>query len=141
MAHCAPTIRVDHVNVTPANPGMDSGPGALILTCMQAGKDVDLLVNPNPDCTNDAEIGYPVLEPNVYTTGTSNAVVINHCAGNAQGNLPGVVPEFSVSGENFNCSTWTSSDSAGTFAYTVPSEEPSDVVVTGDGASAGIFDD
>lgn len=119
------------VNRTGVNSGTDSGAGAMIITCQQAGSAFAL----GTDCTAQT-YGPPM--PAVYTTGTATARVTQHCEGN--GAPAGVVPEFGRKGRNFSCATWTVENSAGALAFAIPTEEPT-AFLGGDGSNAGVADD
>lgn len=80
------------------------------------------------DCTTAA---YPPDGPAAYTTGTTEAHYLN---GNPRiGNA-----EMSVSGENFQCSAWSTEDGPGKLATAFLVEEDSDA---GDTANGNVLDD
>ena len=113
----------------------DSGAGALLLTCMQ--RNVTVNKTSGVDCTTQ-DYSAAALFAQIYTSASSTAQVVNHCAGTAPGNKADVIPKFSKSGQNFDCSNWTLSSGPGGFAFSTPAEQPSKLTV-GDGSQAGIL--
>ncbi|MFQ5667983.1 MAG: hypothetical protein ACE5I7_16330 [Candidatus Binatia bacterium] len=116
------------------NPEVDSGPGAMLLTCMQRVVTIDF----PGDCAG-ADFSTATLDEELYTTGDNTAQVPNHCASTPAA-PPDKVPRFTKTGENFDCSQWTMEDGPGAVAFSIPSEEGSDII-KGDGANAGVFSD
>jgi len=113
------------------NPGVDSGPGAMVLTCKVAALSAPL----GTECATAA---YEKTQDTVLTTGDNTARVVRHCPGT--GAPAAIAPEFSMTGANFDCFQWAREDSAGALAFSIPIEEPSNLF-TGDGAQAGVYDD
>ena len=86
-----PVVSATGVNST------DSGAGALLLTCTQ--RNVTPKQASGVDCsTQDYSAAAPFAQ--IYTTGSSTAIVLNHCAGPASsaGNKASVVPQFAKNG-------------------------------------------
>jgi hypothetical protein len=107
------------------NPGVDSGPGALTLTCHEATAVVAL----GADCSTAA---YGPEAETVFTTGTATATVMNECRN------PAGAATISLTGEPFDCADWTAEDGPGKLAVVEPLEEPAG---TGDAAMGGIIGD
>jgi hypothetical protein len=123
------------VSTTGVNPGTDSGAGALLLKCTQ--RNVTPQKTSGVNCSTENYSASTPFQQN-YTTGTSTARVLKHCAGFiATGNKSDTVPLFAKTGQNFDCANWTTA-TAGGFAFALPAEQPS-TLITGDGAQAGMF--
>lgn len=123
------------ISAVGVNPTTDSGAGALLITCMQ--RNITINKSSGVDCTTQ-DYSAARLFPQVYTSASSTAQVMNHCPGLAVGNKADVIPRFTKSGQNFDCSNWTSATGPGGFAFATPAEQPSALTV-GDGAQAGIL--
>lgn len=114
--------------------GSDSGAGALLLTCTQINA---LAQFPPGDCGRADFAAFPAIDQ-LYTTGTSTAEVLHPCAGS--GAPPNTIPMITETGQNFDCTQWTSQSGPGQLVYTIPSEEGSTVIGgAGDGANAGVW--
>jgi cysteine-rich repeat protein len=119
----------DIISSVGANPGTDSGAGALIMRCEQEAIEFP----PGTDCTAQE---YTKRFSVYYTTGTATGRVLNHCAGPLS---PGnAVPEVSLSGSNFNCDTWNTA--GGELVFALPTEEPSSFI-RGDATNIGLLRD
>jgi hypothetical protein len=120
------------VSATGVNPTTDSGPGALLLTCMQR----NVVVNKASGVTC-ATLDYSAarLFPQIYTTGSSTAIVLQHCSAAGKAST---VPQFAKSGSNFDCANWTLATGPGAFAFSTPAEEPS-AQTPSDGSQAGFL--
>jgi len=120
-------------------PALDSGPGAMILTCQQINRAFDLTTGLGCDVQ---DYGLNVQEA-VYTTGMSTARVINHCLASldTSGNTdPSVSLDLTAVGENFSCRGWSTENGPGVLANTIPQEEPTDVI-QGDTTFATVLHD
>jgi cysteine-rich repeat protein len=126
-----PVVSATGVNST------DSGAGALLLTCTQ--RNVTPQKASGVDCSTQDYSAAPAFTQ-VYTTGSSTAIVRNHCAGlpSSAGNNATVVPQFTKTGEDFDCTNWTLATGPGAFAFSTPAEEPS-TLTPSDGSQAGVF--
>lgn len=120
------------VSAAGVNPTTDSGPGALLLTCMQ--RNVTVNKGSGVTCSTQ-DFSAAKLFPQIYTTGSSTAVVLHHCAGTKLGDT---VPTFAKTGKNFDCANWTSATGPGAFAFSTPAEEPS-TATPSDGSQAGFL--
>lgn len=121
-------VRTGGVNAT------DSGAGSLLLMCQE--RIVSL-----PSATgNCATVDYSTaaITNELYTTGTSTAKVSDFCAGSGAPATKAVT--FAKTGEKFDCTKWTTENSAGGLAFSIPAEEGS-AQFTGDGANAGVLSD
>lgn len=121
------------------NPTVDSGAGSMLLMCQE--RIVSIPLPPPPAAPSDcALVDYSNAAETMelYTTGTSTAKVINFCAGTGAAANKAVT--FFKTGQNFDCANWTHEDGVGVLAFSIPSEEGSDLF-TGDGANAGLFSD
>lgn len=116
----------------PATP-VDRGAGAMRLLCMQR----TATVSPIGDCSK-ADFAAASLSAQYYTTGINTTQVVHHCPGS--GAPANRVPRFARQGTSFNCAQWTTPDSPGVLAFTIPSEEGS-TSITGDGANGGLWSD
>jgi len=133
------------VNATPLPPAptpsptpRDSGPGALVLACMQRSVQIKL----KGDCTQ-ADYSTASLTQQYYTTGVATAQVFDFCAGSgAPANQIPTFPNNSkkLAGVNFDCTQWTTPNSPGVFVFAIPSEEGS-TTFTGDGSNVGVWSD
>jgi hypothetical protein len=126
-----PVVSATGVNST------DSGAGALLLTCTQ--RNVTPAGGSGVNCSTQDYSAAPAFTQ-VYTTGSSTAIVLNHCAGlpSSAGNNATVVPQFTKTGEDFDCTNWTLATGPGAFAFSTPAEEPS-TLTPSDGSQAGVF--
>jgi hypothetical protein len=126
-----PVVPATGVNAT------DSGAGALLLTCTQRNVTPKQVSGVNCS-TQDYSAAAPFTQ--IYTTGSSTAIVRNHCAGPASsaGNKASVVPQFAKNGQDFDCTNWTLATGPGAFGFSTPAEEPS-TLTPSDGAQAGII--
>lgn len=123
-----PTTRTGGVNTA------DSGPGSMLLMCEERIAQVPF---PPGSCAT-ADFAAASLTTELYTTGSSTAKVVNHCAGS--GAPAARVVTFAKTGVKFDCSQWTTENGPGALAFSIPSEEGS-AQFSGDGANAGIFSD
>jgi cysteine-rich repeat protein len=105
--------------------GANGGPGAVQLTCQQSFVQ---LPAGESDCTTAA---YPPDAPAIYTTGTSEGHFLNGDPRIGNG-------EISVSGENFQCSTWSTEDGPGELANIFLIENDPEA---GDTANGNVLDD
>ncbi len=110
---------------------MDSGPGALLLTCTQKSLQGAAGVNCSTQNYSTAATG-----TQAYTTGTDTAIVTNHCVGS--GAPASKVPTFSKTGQNFSCANWTTPSGPSTLVFSIPTEEPT-TFLTGDGSNVGVW--
>lgn len=122
-----------------ANPGTDSGSGAMALLCMQRSVTLPLVRGTPNDCTK-ADFSTATLSPQYYTTGNATAQVNRHCAQNTGASPANKSPRFAKVGTNFSCANWTTENGPGVLAFAIPSEEGSDQF-KGDGANAGLYSD
>lgn len=123
-----PTLRSAGVNAT------DGGAGAMLLMCHERVAQVPM---PPADCST-ADFTNALETVEFYTTGTSTAEVLHPCAGS--GAPPNKAVTFSKSGQNFDCTNWTMENGSGILAFSIPSEEGSQMF-TGDAANAGVYSD
>jgi hypothetical protein len=122
------------VSVPGVNPTKDSGPGALLLTCMQ--RNVTVNKGSGVTCATQ-DFSAAKLFPQIYTTGSSTAIVLHHCASTTAGDWS-TVPTFAKTGVNFDCANWTLATGPGAFAFSTPAEEPS-AQTPSDGSQAGFL--
>jgi hypothetical protein len=127
------------VTTVGANPGTDSGSGAMAMLCMQRIVTLPLVRGTPNDCTT-ADYSTATLTPQYYTTGNATAQTLHHCAQNTGASAANKVPKFAKVGTDFSCANWTTANGPGVLAFAIPSEEGSDVF-KGDGANAGLWSD
>jgi hypothetical protein len=124
------------VVTTGVNPS-DSGAGAMLLTCSVrqvdiAPNEVDQGVDVMTDCLAKDFSGDPFEQ--VVTTGTNSGKVVNECLSYIAS------ASIDMSGENFDCSAWTTEDGRGSLVFVALAEEPR-AITAGDNASAGVLVD
>ena len=111
-------------------PGTGAG-GLVVLECLDSTFF-------GPLGTNCATLTtYPPDRLNVYTTGSSTAVVTNQCPPDATTNRLATV---SSTGENFQCSNWTAENGPGRLLIPALAEQPNAALV-GDVAALILLDD
>ena len=113
-----------------------------MLTCNVRVIGIDFpLGDPNGATIDCATVDYEALtslDTRLMTTGNVSVSILNHCS--TQFVPPDAVPEFVLTGENFDCDNWTVEDGPGSLLYGIPTEEPSSLL-TGDGSQIGRYDD
>jgi hypothetical protein len=112
------------------NPGTGTG-GLVVLECLNSTVF-------GPMGTNCATLTtYGPERLSVYTTGSSTAVITNECPPDATTNQRATV---STTGENFQCSSWSTTNGPGKLLIPAVEEQPT-ALIAGDIAALIVLDD
>lgn len=107
------------VTTTAINPGTGTG-GLVVLECL----DSTVFGPSGGNCATLTT--YPPDRLNVYTTGSSTAVVTNECPPDPSTNRLATV---SATGENFQCSNWTVENGPGKLLIPALAEQPNAPII------------